>query len=184
MQNRYGKILCTFHWPNNSIYDPKLAIAHDNIIIDERSITFVHTPLLQIKSPEVAHPVDMSVESSISVTESPSQNSRDGTLTSAPAGNGGKTATGYELVPYQPSPVLPMFHEAKRSFEFAGKGWTIHQQWNDVGLAAVVWEAVKCCLVILLCCLVTVCVCVCVRVRVCTGVLLHVCVCVCVCVCV
>ena len=51
--------------------------------------------------------------------------------------------TGYELVPYKPSTVLPVFQEEKRLFNFAGKEWTVHQQWNDVGLASVVWEAVS-----------------------------------------
>ena len=68
-----------------------------------------------------------------------------------------------QLVLYQPSKVLPIFQEKKREFEIAGRKWIIVQQWNEIGLAAVIWEAV------------CVCVCVCV---------VYTCVCVCACVCI
>ena len=50
----------------------------------------------------------------------------------------------YQLVLYEPtSRILPMFHEKRRKFEFSGKKWTILQQWDDIGVASVVWEAVS-----------------------------------------
>ena len=71
-----------------------------------------------------------------------SQNlAKEPTTTSDDAMN--NETAGYQLVPYKPSPVLPVFQEEKRSFKFAGKEWIVHQQWNDVGLASVVWEAVS-----------------------------------------
>ena len=80
----------------------------------------------------------MSMESSTtcsSNSEAPKWNS--------PRESSFKDAADFQLVPYQPSPILSEFHQVKRSFEFAGKVWTVHQQWNDVGLASVVWEAVS-----------------------------------------
>lgn len=50
----------------------------------------------------------------------------------------------FQLVPYKPSSkILPMFHEKTRVFDFAGKQWTIMQQWDEIGVASVVWEAVS-----------------------------------------
>lgn len=49
---------------------------------------------------------------------------------------------GYQVVPYVsvvPKPLL----EIERRFEFAGLEWVIEQQWDQIGLAAVVWEAVS-----------------------------------------
>ena len=83
------------------------------------------------------------VESSTPNTDSSSHNSVEDTISCTSTEQCRSGCNGYELVPYQPSLVLPVFHEAERSFEFAGKVWTIHQHWNDVGLAAVVWEAVR-----------------------------------------
>ena len=48
-----------------------------------------------------------------------------------------------QLVPYEPVRFLP-FQDNQREFVFAGKEWVIVQQWNEIGLAAVVWEAVSC----------------------------------------
>lgn len=93
-----------------------------------------------------SHSVNMFVESSSSCdVASCSQNSleNDISCSSAACGSGTGENTEYQLVPYRPSPVLSVFHEMERSFTFAGKEWTIHQQWNDVGLASVVWEAVS-----------------------------------------
>lgn len=46
------------------------------------------------------------------------------------------------IVPYDSSAVfLSAFHAKERSFEFGGKTLTIFQNWNDVGVAAVVWDA-------------------------------------------
>ena len=61
-----------------------------------------------------------------------------------------------QLALYQPSKVLPIFQEKKREFEIAGRKWIIVQQWNEIGLAAVIWEAVCVCV-----CCVHVCVCAC-----------------------
>lgn len=52
----------------------------------------------------------------------------------------------YQLVPYKPdydNPILPMFHQENRSFSFAGREWIIKQQWEEIGVAAVVWESVS-----------------------------------------
>jgi hypothetical protein len=98
-------------------------------------------------TPEATPPVNMlAVETS--PNSDPSQNSgniEDPTTTAATIDDatGSERAGCYQLVPYKPSPVLPVFQEEKRSFEFAGKEWTVYQQWDDVGLAAVVWEAVS-----------------------------------------
>ena len=46
------------------------------------------------------------------------------------------------IVPYDSSAVfLSSFHAKERSFEFGGRTLTIFQNWNDVGVAAVVWDA-------------------------------------------
>lgn len=46
------------------------------------------------------------------------------------------------IVPYDSSAVfLSPFHAKERSFEFAGRTLTVFQNWNDVGVAAVVWDA-------------------------------------------
>ena len=46
------------------------------------------------------------------------------------------------LIPYKP-PVtgLEIFQVSERNFTFAGKSLEIQQSWNEVGVAAVVWEA-------------------------------------------
>lgn len=48
-----------------------------------------------------------------------------------------------ELVPYEPPRILPQFHEPQRRFEFGGKEWVVLQQWGELGVPAVVWEAVR-----------------------------------------
>ena len=46
------------------------------------------------------------------------------------------------LVPYDPSTaILSPFYAKERTFEFAGKTLTVFQNWNDVGVAAVIWDA-------------------------------------------
>lgn len=46
------------------------------------------------------------------------------------------------LVPYDPSSiVLSSFQVKERSFEFAGRTLTIFQNWDKIGVAAVVWDA-------------------------------------------
>lgn len=98
-------------------------------------------------TPEATPPVNMfAVETSgHSSQNSINIDSEDPTTTAATIDDatGSERAGCYQLVPYKPSPVLPVFQEEKRSFEFAGKEWSVHQQWDDVGLAAVVWEAVS-----------------------------------------
>ena len=49
----------------------------------------------------------------------------------------------YQLVPYQPPAILPMFEQKTRNFEFVGKSWTVKQDWEDIGVASVVWESVS-----------------------------------------
>lgn len=46
-----------------------------------------------------------------------------------------------QLVLYQP--VFPVLQQDKRLFEFAGKKWEICQQWDKIGISAVIWEAVR-----------------------------------------
>ncbi len=48
-----------------------------------------------------------------------------------------------QIVPYQPDSILPMFHQEKRQFEFAGLNWVLSQQWEEIGVASVVWESVS-----------------------------------------
>ena len=48
----------------------------------------------------------------------------------------------YQLVSYQPS-ILPMFTQQTRNFQFAGKNWTIKQNWDEIGVASVIWEPVS-----------------------------------------
>ena len=55
-----------------------------------------------------------------------------------------------QLVLYQPSNVLPIYQE-KREFEIARRKWMIVQQWNEIGLAAVIWEAVCVCMYVCAC---------------------------------
>lgn len=53
-----------------------------------------------------------------------------------------QNARNYQVVPYVsvvPEPLL----EAERRFEFARREWVVEQRWNQIGLAAVVWEAVS-----------------------------------------
>ena len=46
------------------------------------------------------------------------------------------------LVPYEPSAaILSPFHAKERTFEFAGRTLTVFQNWNDIGVAAVIWDA-------------------------------------------
>jgi len=46
------------------------------------------------------------------------------------------------LVPYDPSAaILSPFLAKERTFEFAGRTLTVFQNWNDVGVAAVIWDA-------------------------------------------
>ena len=55
------------------------------------------------------------------------------------------TLNSYQVVPYAsavPS-LLPSLQEAERQFQFAGREWVIEQKWDQIGLAAVVWEAVS-----------------------------------------
>ena len=52
----------------------------------------------------------------------------------------------YQVVPYRAdhgNTILPMFHQENRSFNFSGKEWIIKQQWEEIGVAAVVWESVS-----------------------------------------
>lgn len=46
-----------------------------------------------------------------------------------------------QMVLYQP--VLPVLQQDKRLFQFAGRSWEISQQWDQIGLSAVIWEAVR-----------------------------------------
>ena len=48
-----------------------------------------------------------------------------------------------EVVPYNPVSILPVFEERQREFHFAGRKWVVAQQWSELGVAAVVWEAVS-----------------------------------------
>ena len=96
------------------------------------------TPLINMFSRQQTSPNSDLNQNSIN-TEDPTATAFTNDATCTDSEGGGC----YQLVPYKPSPVLPVFQEEKRSFEFAGKEWSVHQQWNDVGLASVVWEAVS-----------------------------------------
>ncbi|EDO31278.1 predicted protein [Nematostella vectensis] len=45
------------------------------------------------------------------------------------------------LVPFKPHLTLATFHKKDRSLTFAGQTLTIYQDWNDGGVAAVLWDA-------------------------------------------
>lgn len=45
------------------------------------------------------------------------------------------------LVPYSPPQTLAKFHQTERNFTFVGKTLKIAQDWNEGGVAAVVWDA-------------------------------------------
>ena len=45
------------------------------------------------------------------------------------------------LVPYSPPKTLAKFHQIERNFTFVGKTLKIAQDWNEGGVAAVVWDA-------------------------------------------
>ena len=49
-----------------------------------------------------------------------------------------------QIVLYQPVDLFPMLQQEKRQFEFAGRSWEIRQQWDKIGISAVIWEAVGC----------------------------------------
>ena len=48
-----------------------------------------------------------------------------------------------QLVLYDPPRVLQPLHERERQVCFGGREWVIQQQWESVGVAAVIWEAVS-----------------------------------------
>lgn len=45
------------------------------------------------------------------------------------------------LVPYNPPNIFKQFQENERSFVFLGRTLTVYQNWDDFGVAAVVWDA-------------------------------------------
>lgn len=45
------------------------------------------------------------------------------------------------VVPYTPNSLLPMFHEARRTFTFGNQTIEIQQDWANAGVAGVVWDA-------------------------------------------
>ena len=49
--------------------------------------------------------------------------------------------SGMAIVPYDESAIFSPFYASKRSFAFAGRTLTVHQDWNKFGVAAVVWDA-------------------------------------------
>lgn len=54
--------------------------------------------------------------------------------------NAGETCSA--LVPYL-TPLLPHFHEDERSITIGGRRFTMRQNWNENGVAGVVWDSVK-----------------------------------------
>ena len=48
-----------------------------------------------------------------------------------------------QLVVYSPPQFLQPLRERERRVEFAGREWVIQQNWDSVGVAAVVWEPVR-----------------------------------------
>ena len=59
-------------------------------------------------------------------------------------GTGCSSSDCRSVVPYNLVKLLP-FQDPSVEFRFAGKTWTIQQKWEDIGLSAVVWEAVSEC---------------------------------------
>ena len=45
------------------------------------------------------------------------------------------------LVPYSPPKTIGIFHKTQRNFTFVGRTLTIYQDWDEGGVAAVVWDA-------------------------------------------
>ncbi|XP_031568402.1 protein N-lysine methyltransferase METTL21A-like [Actinia tenebrosa] len=52
-----------------------------------------------------------------------------------------KASASMALVPYSPHKTLGIFHKSERNFTFVGRTLTIHQDWEEGGVAAVVWDA-------------------------------------------
>ena len=59
------------------------------------------------------------------------------------SGEHGQPQPCHQIVLYQPAKIIPPFQEPKRRFSLAGREWLIEQQWDEIGVAAVVWEAVS-----------------------------------------
>ncbi len=51
-----------------------------------------------------------------------------------------KGSSCHQVVLYQP--VFPVLQQDERQFDIVGKKWIIRQQWDQIGLSAVIWEAV------------------------------------------
>lgn len=51
------------------------------------------------------------------------------------------TSASMALVPYSPPKTLGIFHQSERNFTFAERTLTIYQDWEEGGVAAVVWDA-------------------------------------------
>ena len=54
-----------------------------------------------------------------------------------------ETSSERQLVIYNPVQLLRPLQERERQLVLAGRRWTIRQDWDGVGVAAVVWEAVR-----------------------------------------
>ncbi len=48
-----------------------------------------------------------------------------------------------QIVPYNPPEIIKPFHEKSRTFFLCGREWTLTQNWEQSGVAGVVWEAVS-----------------------------------------
>ena len=48
-----------------------------------------------------------------------------------------------QIVPYNPPEIIKPFHEKTRQLFICGREWTLTQDWEQSGVAGVVWEAVS-----------------------------------------
>ena len=55
----------------------------------------------------------------------------------------GEPLLNHQLVLYSPPQFLQPFHEKQKRLVFGGREWVIEQDWESVGVAAVVWEPVS-----------------------------------------
>ena len=55
----------------------------------------------------------------------------------------GEPLLNHQLVLYSPPQFLQPFHEKEKRLVFGGREWVIEQDWESVGVAAVVWEPVS-----------------------------------------
>ena len=58
-------------------------------------------------------------------------------------GEGANPGWDQQLVVYSPPQFLQPLQQKERRVEFASREWIIQQDWDSIGVAAVVWEPVS-----------------------------------------